>query len=216
MGVVLGEDERFRDLSAVRKRGGQQALPKLLQHGANLALGHDVPVHLVGGVGEVVLQQFQAFLARQLVALGHVGRVLAGFDGGAFFGNARLDAVNVEIHVHAVQHGLVVAILHHQILVEEAQHLAGWRGGEADQESVEVQQHLAPQIVDGAVALVDDDEVEELRRNLGVVGHRRRLALPCGVLECGVVLVAGVVVRLAFQHGEQPLDRRHHPPSPLD
>ena len=210
VGVVLGEDERLRHFVAAGKRGGQHALPKLAQHGANLAFGHDVPIHLVGGVGEVVLQPFQAFPPRQFVALGHVHILRARVYRGAFLCDAGFDAVHVEVHVHAVEHGLVVAVLHHQILVEETQRLAHRRGGEADQEGVEVEQHLAPQVVDGAVTFVDDDEVEEFRRNRRVVRHRWRLALPRRAVESRILLVAGVVVRLAFQHREQSLDGRHH------
>lgn len=47
------------------------------------------------------------------------------------------------------------------------------RGGQADLEGIEVLENLLPEVVDRAVALVDDDEVEQLRRDLGVVldGH---------------------------------------------
>ena len=123
------------------------------------------------------------------------------------FGDPRADAVDVEVHVHAVGDGLVVAVLHDQVLVEEADGLAGGRGGEADQERIEVQQHLRPQLVDGAVALVHDDEVEELGRDAGVVDHVRRLALPrLGGVEAGAFLVLGVEVGLALQHRVQALD----------
>ena len=42
---------------------------------------------------------------------------------------------------------------------------------EADQVGVEVVEHLLPEVVDAAVALVDDDEVEALDRHGGVVDH---------------------------------------------
>ena len=113
----------------------------------------------------------------------------------------------VEVDVDAVGDGLVVAVLHDEVLVEEADGLAGRRGGEADEEGVEVEQHLAPQFVDGAVALVDDDEVEELGRDAGVVDHVRRLALPrLGGVEGRAFLVAGVELGLALEHRVEPLD----------
>ena len=65
-----------------------------------------------------------------------------------------------------------MAVLHDEVLVEEAEGLLGGRGGEADQEGVEVFEHLAPEVVDRAVALVDDDEVEGLDRECRVVVDR--------------------------------------------
>ncbi len=49
------------------------------------------------------------------------------------------------------------------------------RGGQANQAGVEIFQYLAPQVVDGAVALVDKDEIKELDGDLRVVDHRHRL-----------------------------------------
>ena len=81
------------------------------------------------------------------------------------------NAVDVVADVDAVGDGALVAVFHHEVLVEEADGLLDGRGGEADEEGVEVFEHLAPEIVDGAVALVGDDEVEGLDGNGGVVCH---------------------------------------------
>ena len=83
------------------------------------------------------------------------------------------DAVDIVVDVHAVGDGLLVAVLHHEVLVEEADGLLGGRGGEADEVGVEVFEHLAPEVVDGAVAFVGDDEVEGLDGDVRVVGDRR-------------------------------------------
>ena len=141
------------------------------------------------------------------MALVHIDAGRLGDDGGALLGDAGADAVDIEVHVDAVGHGLVVAVLHDEVLIEEADGLAGGRGGEADQERVEVKQHLAPQFVDGAVAFVHDDEVEELGRDAGVVDHVGRLAFPgLGGIEARAFLVGGVELRLAFQHGVKALN----------
>jgi hypothetical protein len=50
---------------------------------------------------------------------------LAGIDDGALLGDAGADAVDVEVNVDTVGDGLLVAILHHQVLIEEAQRLLG-------------------------------------------------------------------------------------------
>ena len=78
----------------------------------------------------------------------------------------RFDAVNVVADVHAIDDGLLVGVVLHEVAVEEADGLGGGRGGQADQEGVEVFQHLPPDVVDRAVALIDDDEVERLDGNL--------------------------------------------------
>ncbi len=95
------------------------------------------------------------------------------------------DAVDVVVDVHAVGHGLLVGVFHDQVLVEEAEGLLGGRGGEADEVGVEVFQHLRPEVVDGAVALVGDDEVEGLDGDLRVVldGHGLSLKTPSPVLR---------------------------------
>ena len=95
------------------------------------------------------------------VALVHV---VAGVDLAPPCGDLGLDAIDVVVDVDAVGHGLLVGVFHHQVLVEEAEGLLDGRGGEADQIGVEVLQHLPPEVVDGAVAFVGDDDVEGLDR----------------------------------------------------
>ena len=57
------------------------------------------------------------------------------------------------------------------------------------------------------MALIDDDEVEELRRNGGVVDHIGRLAFPgLSGIETGAFLIAGVEVGFALQHRVEALD----------
>ncbi len=45
----------------------------------------------------------------------------------------RADAVDIEIHVDAIGDGLLVVVLHDQVLIEEAEGLLGRRGGQADE-----------------------------------------------------------------------------------
>src|SRR2546427_12393755 len=77
------------------------------------------------------------------------------------------DLVDVEIHVDPVRDGLLMRVLHDEVLVEEAEGDLGRRGGEPDQVCIEVLQDLTPEIVDRAVAFVNDDNVE------GLDGHGR-------------------------------------------
>jgi hypothetical protein len=128
------------------------------------------------GVLEVVVELPVAPGAGGLVA--HFQPV-AGFDFGAGFADFGADAVDVVVDVDAVGHRLLVAVLHHQVLVEEAEGLLVGRGGEADQRGVEVLEHLPPQVVDRAVRFVGDDDVEGLDRDRRVVVDR------LGLLEQG-------------------------------
>jgi hypothetical protein len=141
------------------------------------------------------------------VAFVHVDARVSGLDGRALLRDARADAVHIEVHVDAIGDGLGVAILHDHILIEEANGLAAGRGGEANEERVEVKQYLAPKLIDGAVALIDYDEVEEFRRDGGVVDHIGRLALPwLRRIEAGAFLVASIELHFALEHGVEALD----------
>src|SRR3546814_1617905 len=61
------------------------------------------------------------------VAFVHLETLL---DGGALGGDLCLNAVHVEIHVDLVGHGLRMPVLHHQVLVEEAERLLAGRRSE--------------------------------------------------------------------------------------
>ncbi len=80
----------------------------------------------------------------------------------------RADAVDLSLHVDPVRTARSREYSIDQVLVEEAEGLLGGRGGQADQEGVEVLQHAAPQVVDGAVALVHHDEIVGLDGNSGL------------------------------------------------
>ncbi|KYC51212.1 MAG: hypothetical protein AMQ22_01348 [Candidatus Methanofastidiosum methylothiophilum] len=145
MGVVLGEDQRLRDLGAAGKELGKQPVAERADDGADLVRGDDRAVELLPGVNQVVVEQLPAGPAGELVAAVYVE---AGLDPAALFGDAGPDAVDVVADVDAVGDRPLVAVFHHQVLVEEAEGLLRGRGGEADEEGVEVLQHLAPEMVD--------------------------------------------------------------------
>jgi hypothetical protein len=114
---------------------------------------------LVGVIFKFFVQLLPAYGAGRPVALVHK---VAGIDLGAAFGNLGLDAVDIVVDVNAVGDRLLVAVFHHQVLIEEAEGLLVGRGGKADDMGVEIFQHLAPEMIDGAVAFVGDDDVEVL------------------------------------------------------
>ena len=82
-----------------------------------------------------------------------------------------------------------IGVVGHEVLPEESEGLLPRRGGQSDDVGVEVLQHAAPHSVDAAVRLVDDDQVERLRRHQrvirdgdGSVGH---VAVQAGVVVLG-------------------------------
>ncbi len=154
------------------KHLGLPAVADGAHDGADLVGRLHAAIQLGGVVVEVLVELPVAALAR--VAVLHLHPV-AGFDLAAGLGDFGADAIDVVIDVHAVGHGLLVAVFHHQVLVEEAEGLLVGRGGEADEISVEVVEHLAPEVVDGAMGLVGDDDVEALDGDGRVVGYGRRV-----------------------------------------
>ena len=131
---------------------------------------------------------------------------LAG-ERGPLARNLRLDREDVEADVYLVDHSLLVAVVLDEIAVEEAEGLLRRGGGEADEESVEVVEHLTPEVVDRTVALVDDDEVEGFNRDRGVVDDRHRLGVEAGVGLKEGALLALFVELLAGEHCVESLDR---------
>ena len=205
--VVLGEDQRLGDFRPARKEVGEEPVAERADDGADLVAGDDAAVELAGVVGDVVVGPFPAAPARLPVAvLDHrVGRRL---DGGALAGDPGADVVDLEVDVDAVGDRAPVVVLHHQVLVEEPEGLLRRRRGEPDEEGVEVLQHLPPDGVDGAVAFVDDDDVEVLRRAGRVVDDRQRFARRRGGrLELRRRLVVRRERGLALQHRIEALDR---------
>ena len=116
-----------------------------------------------------------------------------------------LDAVDLVTDVDAVGDGALVVVFHDEVLVEKTDGLLGRRGGEADEEGVEIFEHLPPEAVDGAVALVGDDEIERLDGDGGVVGDVLRAVVSGGDLVAGF-LVEVLVQFLAAQHRVEALD----------
>ncbi len=96
-------------------------------------------------------------------------------------------------------------VLRDHILLEIGKGAIVGRGRESDLKGVEIVEHLHPQVVDAAVAFIDDDEIEILNREFGVVLHRRHLfGLPAPL---GRVLLLGALVQLlALEDGVEALD----------
>src|SRR5207302_810497 len=171
--------------------------------GADLIGRNDGAIELIRRIGEIFVKLFPPDLTCEAFAFIDVETFL---DATALRSDLRVYLVNVIGDVHVVRDGVLVSVLHDEVLIKEADGLLRRRGGEADEIGVEVFEHLTPEIVDGAVAFIGDDEVEGLDRDVRVVDDRRRL-FPKRLAE----LVAGAFVDLgvdlfAAQHGVKALD----------
>ena len=78
--------------------------------------------------------------------------------------------------IDAVDDRTLVRILRDEVLAEKAERVQRRRRGQADDEGVEIFEHLPPGAIDRAMAFVGDDEIEALDRNRRIVGDE---ALDC-------------------------------------
>ncbi len=213
MRVVLGEHEGLRDLLAPREHLREEPLLEGAHHEPYLVLGHHVAVKLVGRVGEVVVQRRVPLRARPAVAPGDE-EVRLVLQRSAALRHPRADAVHVEADVHGVGDCLLVAVLHDQVAAEEPYGLLGWRGRQPDQGRVEVLEHLPPEVVYRAVALINYDEVEGLYGDARVVGDRQWFAAEGWArLEHRALLPLLLELLLAAEHGVQALDGGYADPA---
>ena len=102
--------------------------------------------------------------------------ILAFPDLAAFFGDLRFNQIDVTAHIDAVGNGFFVGVFADDVLIEKTEGAVVGRGGKADQKGIKIVQHLFPEVVNAAVAFVDDDEIEKLNGQFGIVAHRHRLA----------------------------------------
>ena len=106
-------------------------------------------------------------------------------------------------------------VLHHEVLAEETEGLLRRGGCQADQVGVEVLQDLTPQTVDGAMAFIDDDDVERVGRHRRAVADLDRLGDRQLVSRVLVDLL--VQLRFPLEDREDALDGRDaHPRGRID
>lgn len=97
-------------------------------------------------------------------------------------------------------------VFRNDILVKKSESPRIGRSRQADHESIEVVEHLFPQVVNAAMAFIDDDKIEKLDGYFVVVADRDGFfRLP--VRFVGVVLFGALVELFVLQDRIQPLDR---------
>lgn len=214
--VVLGKDERLGHPGFVEAHGlgtsgtvgedlGEEFFPEGPDDGADLIGDDDGAVELGLLIGFLGFLDLPALGAGEAVAF---LIVMPRLDGDAFLGDLGFDPVDVIADVHAIGDGLHVGVFGDEVPVEESERGLAGRRGEADQEGVEVFDDLPPQVVDGAVAFVDDHEVEGLDRDLRVVAHFQRILARRGSRRFIARVLVGLVVEggVSRELGVQALD----------
>ena len=97
-------------------------------------------------------------------------------------------------------------VFHDQILLEKTKSLFAGRGRKANDISVKIFQHLAPEIINGAVAFIRDDKVKGFDGNGRIVFYGRHLIINIlKALNRFFLVNFGKV--LTPEHGVKPLDR---------
>ena len=173
MAVGLGKDEGLGHLFSL----GEDLRPVFLvglDDRADLVGIHHLFVQRFGRIGDILVQLLPALLAGEL--LPDID-VFALPDDGALLRDLGFDQIDVVADVDPVGDGLFVGVFADDVLVEKAEGPLIRRGREADQEGVEIFEDLFPEVVDAAVAFVDDDEIEEFDGELRVVNDGQGLAL---------------------------------------
>src|SRR5690554_1116838 len=193
--VGLGEDQGFGYFLPARK-DSRQAVAEGADDRTDLIRVDDIPVELFAGIGLILILGFPALLARLPLAPLYL---LLGGDHAALFSFFGFNHKNFIADVDAVGHGFFVVILADHVFAKEAVGTVVRGGGQAHQVGIEVFNHLPPEVVDGAVAFVDDDDVEELRRDLFVVDHRQR-CFRSGELFCRVGFFQCAVQRFILEN----------------
>ena len=159
MCIVLRENEGLGHFCAAGKDFGEQFVLEGSGDSANLVRRDYVAVELIGIIFEIVAELFPSRSAGLAVALLHIE---TSVYLGAGLRDCGADAIHIVVDVDAVGHGLLVRVFHHQVLTKEPEGLLVRRGRQADEVGIEIFEHLRPQIVDGPVTFIGDDDVEGL------------------------------------------------------
>ena len=202
MAVGLGEDQRLGHFAAMREKLREQVVPERSDHGTDLAGIHNVPIQLCRGIDQVFVHLFPALCAGQAVPI--LDLLLQ--DHRTVFRNIGLNEEDILTDIDTINNGLLTGILADHVLVEKGKGTLVWRSGQANDEGVEIFQHLVPNVVDRPMAFIDDDAVEKLRGNLFVIDDLFcGLCVGSGLLEEGFFL-CGFIHFLTLQDGVHPLN----------
>ena len=119
-------------------------------------------------------------------------------------GFLRIDDIDFIADIDAIGNGLFMVVFANDVLFEEAVGAVVRCGSQADEVSIEIFKNLTPNVVNRAVAFVDDDEVKELRWNPVVITDRHWLFKLNPLRR--IDLLGGFIQILALQNRIHSLD----------
>jgi len=101
--------------------------------------------------------------------------MVTALNGRAFLGQLCTNPIDVIAYVYFIEDSLLVRVGGNEILIKETKCVGRWCCSEADVKRVKIIEDAFPKVVDGAMALIDDDEVKRFRWKFCAVSDRSRL-----------------------------------------
>ena len=123
------------------------------------------------------------------------------------FRDTGFNQIDVLADINAIQHGLFPRILTDKVLVEVANRPGVRRGSQTDDKRIKIGQHLTPDVINRAVALVYDDAIKKFWWNFGIVHNFFRGFAFCRDILCKRCFFCLFVQFFPFEDGVHPLDR---------
>src|SRR6266576_3023810 len=101
--------------------------------------------------------------------------MVTALNGRAFLGQLCTNPIDIITYVYFIEDSLLMRVGGNEILIEEAKCVGRRCGSEADVKRIKIIEHAFPKVVDGAMALIDNDEVKCFWRKFSGVSDRSRL-----------------------------------------
>ena len=209
-----GEDQRLRQIVEVRLsfriKLRVDGFLVFLKDLANLVAHDNAAIQLV--LVKFPLGNSNLLVLFRIETIGD-GQHVASINRAAFFRELGFDAIDAIPDVHVVQHGLFVGVVRYAVVVEECKRLGNRRGRHANHASrLEVRQHLLPVAVNGAMAFVNYDEIEEIGRKSRIL--RQFNLSPFPMSKTGILILFGIGIHVPGQLRIETLNRTDHNPRP--
>ena len=167
MAVRLCKNQCLWHFFSAWEQCGEQIILKGTDDRAYLTWVDNVPVKLGWLIIHILVQLFPSFGSGQTVTVFNQ----LFHQMSAVFAHLCFNEKDILANVNAVNDSLFSWVLADNILVEKRKSTVIRGGGQANDKGIKIGQHLAPHIINGAVAFIHDNAVKELRRIFLVVHH---------------------------------------------
>ena len=202
VGVAVGlrKNEGFGDFLAAGEHF-RQLFTKGFNHVSDLTGIDHVPIQIGAAVGHFLVELLPPFFAGQTVPFIHP---LPGSQFAALPGNLCFYQVGVKPDIDPVGYCLFMPVFADHVFIKEPEGPLVRGGGQPDVEGVKIIQDLLPEVVDGAVALINNDEIKKFGRDFFVVFDFPRR--PRFHIFMGIGLLCRLIEVFPLEDGIHPLD----------